>query len=144
MKYVYEIVNDFGKVEYVGQTNNPKRRMREHVKNKPLKSGYGKFYGRVDITMRIVKEVETIKEARDLEEKLQLKYGLETDRSKKLKAAALGTRSYWNSMSNEERSIVNSKSAKLKWSKFDSEKRSEIIKKGHETRKNNKLKHECI
>jgi len=141
MKHVYEIVNSLGTVEYVGQTNNPKRRWKEHVKDKPLMTGRGKFYGRQDVLMNIVAEVETLKEARELEEQLQLEYGLITDRSKTLKAAAIGIKSRWDSLSSEERSILNSNSAKTRWSKFDSEKRAEIIRKGHQTRKNKLITH---
>jgi predicted GIY-YIG superfamily endonuclease len=139
MKYVYEIVNTLGTVEYVGQTNNPKRRLREHIKCKPLQSGYGKFYGRQDVVMNIVTIVETLKEARDLEEQLQLEYGLVTDRSKKIDAFKFGVNSYWASLSTEQKTEVATRSANNRWEKLNSIERFDIIKKGHITRKNNKL-----
>jgi len=88
---VYEIVNSLGIVEHIGETNNTNRRWREHVRDK-LSSGRGKFYLRQDIVMNVVATVETRKESRDLEEQLQLIYGLETDRMKKSKASSIGAK----------------------------------------------------
>lgn len=66
--------------------------MREHVIDKPLSHGRGKFYRRQDVFMNIVSVVETLKEARDLEEALQLEYGLITDRMKISRASSIAAR----------------------------------------------------
>ncbi len=79
MKYVYEIINTLGTIEYVGETSNPKRRLYEHTKKKPLTSGSGTFFGRNDIIMNIVKEFDNRKDAYDYQCKLQKEYGLISD-----------------------------------------------------------------
>jgi predicted GIY-YIG superfamily endonuclease len=71
---VYELYNLLGSIEYVGETMYPNRRFREHTKSKT-----GKFYGRTDISMNIVKEFDNPKEAWDYQCKLQKEYGLPTD-----------------------------------------------------------------
>ena len=72
-KYVYELVNLMGTVEHVGETLYPKKRLSDHCgKN-------GKFYGRQDISMHIVKEFNNKQEAWDYQCKLQKEYGLITD-----------------------------------------------------------------
>jgi len=76
--YVYELYNQMGTVEYVGETTNPSHRMRQHTKYK-RKGGHGKFYNRLDIKMHIVKEFDNRKEAWDYQCKLQNEYGLDTD-----------------------------------------------------------------
>jgi predicted GIY-YIG superfamily endonuclease len=76
--YVYELYNSMGTVEYVGQTENAKNRLRQHTKVKPVRcSGNGKFYGRQDISMNIVAEFQNRKEARNLEGELKIQYGLD-------------------------------------------------------------------
>jgi predicted GIY-YIG superfamily endonuclease len=89
-RYVYELVNSFNKVEYVGETNNPQRRFKQHTKIKPndLNSN-GKFYNRTDISMRIVKEMYSRSESFMFQSKLQTKYGLESDRDKIKKSASI-------------------------------------------------------
>jgi predicted GIY-YIG superfamily endonuclease len=72
-KYVYELVNLMGTIEYVGETVRPKIRFNEH------KSKDGKFYGRQDISMYIVKEFDNKKEAWNYQCQLQKEYGLITD-----------------------------------------------------------------
>ena len=79
--YVYELINLLGTVEYVGETRNPKDRMRMHTKVKPG-PGCGKFYGRQDIIMNIVAEFGTRREAWKYQCKLQKGYGMETDAEK--------------------------------------------------------------
>lgn len=74
--YVYTIVNQTGKVEYVGCTYSPKKRMYAH-KGKPKCSGWGKFYGRVDVEMEIVEEFKTRREGFDYEAELKTHYGFE-------------------------------------------------------------------
>ena len=73
-KYVYELYNLLGTVEYVGETINPKDRFRKHTKSKA-----GKFYGRADIQMNVVKDFDNKKEAYSYQCKLQKHYGLKTD-----------------------------------------------------------------
>ena len=76
--YVYELYNLLGTIEYVGETTVPKHRLRCH-KCKSKSSGNGKFYGRTDISMNIVKEFNSKKEAYAYQCQLQKQYGLETD-----------------------------------------------------------------
>ena len=84
MYYVYELINLMGTVEYVGETSNPPYRFIQHTTIKPRKkeSGHGQFYLRLDISMNIVEIYPTKKEARKIEEELQIYWGLKTDRSK--------------------------------------------------------------
>jgi hypothetical protein len=76
-----------GTIEHVGETDNTKRRWKQHVKDKPYEySKNGKFYRRQDIVMNIVKEFDNKKDARRLETQLKLEYGLPTterDRDRK-------------------------------------------------------------
>lgn len=60
--YVYELVNQSGEIEYIGKTCNPDYRLKQHTKKKPGK-GCGLFYGRTDLTMKLVKGYPTHKEA---------------------------------------------------------------------------------
>jgi len=78
--YVYELYNLMGTVEYVGESTNPKRRLYEHKNQKTR--GSGKFIGRTDIHMHIVKEFDIRKEAWDYQCKLQSEYGFDTDGEK--------------------------------------------------------------
>jgi hypothetical protein len=79
-KYVYELYNLLGTVEYVGETINPKERFRYHTKLKPkIGSGWGKFYGRLDIQMNVVKDFNNKKDAYEYQCQLQKYYGLITD-----------------------------------------------------------------
>jgi hypothetical protein len=86
--YVYELINLLGTVEYVGESHKPKYRFRQHIKKKPFgkdgkkHSGLGKFYGRQDIIMNIVKEFSDRKDAWEFQCELQKVYGLLTDRQK--------------------------------------------------------------
>jgi len=73
-KYVYELYNLLGTVEHVGETVNPKCRLKCH------KCKAGKFYGRQDIQMNVVKEFDNRKEAYVYQCQLQKHYGLKTDR----------------------------------------------------------------
>ena len=74
--YVYELINSLGTVEYVGCTYRPKYRFNQHTKRKPS-LGHGKFYGRQDLTMHIVKEFHIRKEAFLFEGELKLSHGME-------------------------------------------------------------------
>jgi predicted GIY-YIG superfamily endonuclease len=74
--YVYQLINHYGTIEYVGETTIPKIRMNKHTKTKPG-FGNGKFYGRQDLVMNIVAVFDNRKDARELEGKLKLDYGME-------------------------------------------------------------------
>ena len=90
MYYVYELINHYGTVEYVGETKRPKQRLREHTKRKPGK-GVGMFYGRTDLVMNIVSLFTNRKEARELEGKLKLEYGMEhTESTRNVKGGKIG------------------------------------------------------
>jgi predicted GIY-YIG superfamily endonuclease len=81
--YVYELYNELGSIEHVGETSNPKKRFYNHTKAKPIKgTGTGKFYKRLDISMNIVKEFYDKKEAFAYQCELQKQYGLITDKDK--------------------------------------------------------------
>ena len=75
MKYVYEIVNTLGTVEYVGETVNIENRFKQHTKKKT-----GKFFGRNDLSINAVAEFLTKKEAYSYQIELQKSYGLKTDK----------------------------------------------------------------
>jgi predicted GIY-YIG superfamily endonuclease/DNA-binding XRE family transcriptional regulator len=81
MYYVYELVNQMGTVEYVGKTVNPKKRFRQHL-SLP-KGNHGRFHNRQDIQMNIVGCYENLYESLQVENDLQVYWGLETDRSKR-------------------------------------------------------------
>jgi predicted GIY-YIG superfamily endonuclease len=72
---VYTIVNNENKVEYVGCTSNPKHRFYRH-KHWYQHSGIGKFAGRDDVRMEIIREFDNRWEALDFEEQLKLDLGL--------------------------------------------------------------------
>jgi predicted GIY-YIG superfamily endonuclease len=80
--YVYELVNLMGTVEYVGETINPKNRLKVHKCNSKH-YGAGAFNKRADIFMNIVREFDSKKEAFDYQCDLQTHYGLLTDLDKK-------------------------------------------------------------
>ena len=76
--HVYELYNLVGTIEWVGETINPKYRFIQHTKKKA-----GKFYGRTDISMHIVKLFDNGKEAWDYQCELQKEYGFITDKEKR-------------------------------------------------------------
>jgi predicted GIY-YIG superfamily endonuclease len=90
--YVYELINLYGTVEYVGETIRPERRFIEHTKYKYENSNvFGKFYKRQDIFMNIVETFEDRKDARELEKILKNKYGIEcTEHTRAVKGGKLG------------------------------------------------------
>jgi hypothetical protein len=83
---VYEIRNTEGIVEYVGETSNSlKSRLYDHTVPKPG-YGNGKFYQRQDVSIHEVARFNNLKEARELEGQLKLKYGMEwTEKSRSVK-----------------------------------------------------------
>jgi predicted GIY-YIG superfamily endonuclease len=88
--YVYELINLYGTVEYVGETLTPKGRMYSHTRKKPTDgNGNGKFYGRQDLVMNIVDTFDTRKDARRLETELKLSYGLEPTERQRSKNNAI-------------------------------------------------------
>lgn len=86
MKYVYELKDGNNQVVYVGITNNPKSRLRQHTRVKPAHYGNGKFYGRTDITIEVVAGPMPRLEALEIENELQKQYGLVTDRQRRRSA----------------------------------------------------------
>ena len=77
--YIYEIKEEDGKTIDVGYTTNPKNRMYDHTGRKPSLTndhGHGRHYGRTDISMVIVSEHSTRKEALAQEGKTKQKHGL--------------------------------------------------------------------
>jgi len=89
--YVYELYNLTGTIEYVGETQNPKRRFNQHTRTNPISTsgkkytGVGKFYKRNDIFMHIAKEFDTKRKAFNFQCMLQAVYGLETDKEIQLR-----------------------------------------------------------
>jgi len=78
--YVYELRNSENQVEYVGYTSKitgHRNRFYQHTRVRPGHSGNGLFYGRTDITMHVVHETQSKKEALLLEGRLKLSYGIE-------------------------------------------------------------------
>jgi len=73
---VYELQDENCNVIDVGYSYRPKTRMYQHTRTKPG-SGTGKFYGRTDLTMVIVSEHPTRKEAAQAEIALKIQHGLE-------------------------------------------------------------------
>ena len=91
--YVYELINHYGTVEYVGETIRPNIRMNEHTNRKPG-FGNGKFYGRQDLVMNIVAVFDDRKKALELEENLKKDYGMEiTERTRGIKGGNKATES---------------------------------------------------
>ncbi len=96
--YVYELVNLMGTVEYVGESINPKRRLYQHTKEKPSPvGGKGRFYGRDDIFINIVKEFDNKKDAWNYQCELQNQYGLFSDRQLQIEKAKLATKTQFKS-----------------------------------------------
>ena len=90
--YVYELINLYGTVEYVGESKNPYIRFRQHTKWKPNRAN-GKFYRRQDIMLNIVASFNNRKEALTLEGKLKIEYGLEwTEKTCVIKGGKIGGR----------------------------------------------------
>jgi len=65
--YVYELRTTDNKVEYIGCSKRPKQRFRQHVFQKPTGPGIGKFLGRTDLHLEIIKEFYNRKEAGQFE-----------------------------------------------------------------------------
>lgn len=73
---VYALINAKNEIEYIGQTSNPKNRLKRHVNNKPNTNNtyaYGHFYKRTDIKMKILASFNNRKEAKRLEENCKKK-----------------------------------------------------------------------
>ena len=114
---VYEIMNIYGGVEYVGMSKNPEFRFIQHTKHKPSTTSVarGKFLGRQDLILNIVGEFETLKEARDFEEALQLDYGFEPDRV--VKKRNMSANNILKNLSEEELKDHQSQMALKRWNK---------------------------
>ena len=78
-KTVYVLKNtDTQEVEYVGCSQNIKRRLFQHTRVKPgYSKGEGKFYGRTNLVLEPIKEFTDKNEAYHYEGKMKKKYGFE-------------------------------------------------------------------
>jgi predicted GIY-YIG superfamily endonuclease len=74
MHYVYELINLYGTVEYVGETKNTEQRFKQHTRKSKAK-----FYKRQDLIMNIVACFIDRKEALKFEGDLKLSYGMKWD-----------------------------------------------------------------
>lgn len=74
--HVYEIMNFYGTIEYVGITHRFNTRKWKHF-SKPTKH-HGKFYGRMDCFMYSVAQFQNKEEALKYELELHNVYGLKT------------------------------------------------------------------
>jgi len=127
---VYQVKNSNKEIVYIGHTSRTlDRRLQEH--------SYKTLKGLTDLTINLVDSFDTKKEARELEDQLQNLYGFETDTEKRRRCAALGI-IRWDGITPEQRSELLKNNINIAWSKRDKETRSEIIKKGHVTRKKQK------
>jgi ribosomal protein L37AE/L43A/predicted GIY-YIG superfamily endonuclease len=87
--YLYELIDQYGTVCWVGVTYRPEYRFNQHTRVRPnpnKKTGYGTFYGRTDLQMNIVNIYTVRKEALADEILLKLEYGLEVGELAGLKA----------------------------------------------------------
>ena len=78
--YLYEIINLYGSIEWVGVTYRPEYRWKQHTQVRPHPeklTGYGRFWGRTDLRMAIVDIYTDRKEALRKEIELKTEYGLE-------------------------------------------------------------------
>ena len=92
MYYVYELINHYGTVEYVGESKNPYIRFRQHTKSKyePHRS-MGIFHGRQDLILNVVSVYDNHKDALNLEAKLKKDYGFAlTEKLGKIKGGRIG------------------------------------------------------
>tara|TARA_R110000796_G_C14238276_1_gene396923 strand:+ start:49 stop:504 length:456 start_codon:yes stop_codon:yes gene_type:complete len=94
MEYVYKITNNTGIVEWIGTTNNPKRREKQHIHKAPKEGWpfYGKFYNRTDVVFSIVNSFEDKDKALIEEGRLKQHYGLEW--TEKTRTSKGGTAAY--------------------------------------------------
>ena len=77
MYVVYQLVNEKGKIEYVGNTKNPNTRLSNHT------CINGTFAGRKDLSLEIIKSgFRKEKTAFNYQCKIQKELGFETDREK--------------------------------------------------------------
>lgn len=77
MRYVYALINGVGQVEYVGETKSTRWRLYDHTKRKR-----GKFYGRTDITLKVLSEHSDRYESYRVQCEWQQLFGLKTDLEK--------------------------------------------------------------
>lgn len=76
IKYVYELIDLYGNVVYVGETKNPKLRLRQHTGRRS-----SRFYGH-QLTLNVVGRYSNKGEAFKVQCELQKEYGLVTDSEK--------------------------------------------------------------
>lgn len=92
--YVYFLVNQSGVIEYIGETTRPKTRMYDHTR-RPYKkyAGFGRFYGRTDLTMQIVAEHDSREKSYKHQCELQTLHGFPTDAQNRGQHSLENTRS---------------------------------------------------
>jgi predicted GIY-YIG superfamily endonuclease len=73
--YVYELIDTYGSIIYVGCSYRPHHRFKQHTLAKKGK-GVGYFYGRLDLTLHIVAGYAERKIALQAEGALKLEYGM--------------------------------------------------------------------
>lgn len=78
---VYTIVNTQNEIEYIGCTSNPKSRWYNHT-YWFQGSGIGKFHGRDDVRMEIIREFDNRRDGWDYEAELKLQHGFELTEEK--------------------------------------------------------------
>lgn len=112
--HVYELYNLLGTVEYVGETSNPYQRWYSHKTNSKS-SGSGKFYGRADIQMHLVREFDNHKDAYEYQCELQKEYGLGTDSERYSKASKDKTKHFAGIKQTPAHIQKRSEALKLHW-----------------------------
>jgi len=74
---VYDLVDQEGQTVYVGMSTNPKKRFWCHTKATPIyNNGFGKFYGRTDLSFEIISSHHTKKKALQMEGARKLSLGM--------------------------------------------------------------------
>lgn len=89
MYYVYIIEDSEGTPLYVGESKAPKWRFYDHTQ-RPPRSGAGTFYGRTDLSYKIVAAYANKIDAYNAQCAWQKLLGMETDKEKAQKGAAKG------------------------------------------------------
>lgn len=68
MLYIYELRNQEGQLEYIGQSKDPKQRYYAHVYRKPNATlSHGRFRGRTDLELTIIGATQDRVSAHEIE-----------------------------------------------------------------------------
>lgn len=92
MYYVYIIEDSTRTPLYVGESKSPKWRFYDHTQ-RPPRNGAGTFYGRTDLSFKIVAAYTNKIDAYRAQCEWQKALGLETDKEKAQRALAKGRES---------------------------------------------------